>query len=100
MDDYHFLTDKVLWAQEEVLIGCLILWEEQDDSWAKTWFWKTYNYMEKYFVRHDLPYKPWKLGGGRKMDKLDVGYRIENYHHPRHLMFSLLSLDRILKNTI
>ncbi|QBQ42627.1 hypothetical protein E2P86_16350 [Sphingobacterium psychroaquaticum] len=100
VDDYHFLTDKVLWAQEEVLIGCLILWEEQDDSWAKTWFWKTYNYMEKYFVRHDLPYKPWKLGGGRKMDKLDVGYRIENYHHPRHLMFSLLSLDRILKNTI
>lgn len=100
LDACKFFTDKVLWAQQEAMIGCLILIEAWDDQWAKDWFAKLALYVNTHFIRHDLPYKPWKLNGDRKMNQLTEGFRIENYHHPRFLAFSLLSMDRILNKQI
>ncbi|WP_160367326.1 AGE family epimerase/isomerase [Sphingobacterium humi] len=95
-DENRYLTDKVLWAQEEVLWGCMLLIEAKDDAWAKAWFQKTLAYVEQHFIREDLAYKPWKNNGKRKMDTKEAGQRIENYHHPRQLLFIIQSIERIL----
>jgi len=39
------LVDKVLWAQEEVLIGSLLASERTGWKWAKDWFIKMCNYV-------------------------------------------------------
>lgn len=96
VDRSHFFTDKILWAQQEVLIGCTLLIEIQNDPWAYQWFEKTLHYLQTYFVQHELPFRPWRIGGNRRMDEQQQGIRIENYHHPRHLMFVLGAIDRML----
>ena len=35
----------LLWAQEEVLIGSLLVAEHTGWKWAKDWFIKMYNYV-------------------------------------------------------
>jgi hypothetical protein len=42
-------------------------------------------------------YSLWNLGGDRKVTFIKEGIRVENYHHPRHLMLNILSLERIIK---
>jgi len=66
------LPGKVLWEQEEVLIGALMLkdWEMFERAWQWT--------------RANLP---WQTA---------YPNRIENYHHPRHLMLNLLTLDKMV----
>jgi hypothetical protein len=95
-----WLVDKVLWAQEEVLIGTMMILERTGAEWAIEWFDRMYGYlMEKYpLQRHGSPL--WMYASDRrasfeafqKMPK-----RVENFHHPRHLMLNLLSLERMIK---
>ncbi len=96
IDNYRFLMDKVLWAHQEVLIGCAILMEKEGDPWAYRWFEKTLTYLQRHYVLQDLPNRPWRIAGDRRMKDLQPGTRIENYHHPRQLMFALGTLNRIL----
>src|SRR5690606_23803035 len=42
-------VDKVLWLQEEVLIGTLFLAEHTGDKWARDCFTQTMAYVEKNF---------------------------------------------------
>jgi mannose/cellobiose epimerase-like protein (N-acyl-D-glucosamine 2-epimerase family) len=95
IDDYRWKTDKVLWLQEEVLIGTLFLIERRNDAWAREWFAKTYGY-----VREKYPLKPhghalWIVGADRKVTYEEKASRVENFHHPRHLMLNLLALERM-----
>jgi mannose/cellobiose epimerase-like protein (N-acyl-D-glucosamine 2-epimerase family) len=97
-----WLVDKVLWAQEEVLIGSMFIIEHLGVEWAKEMFDKTYTYVrEKYPLKqHGSPL--WMFASDRhasyeafqKMPK-----RVENFHHPRHLMLNLLSIERMLKRS-
>ena len=97
----RFLLDKVLWAQEEVMVGCLLLMAETSDEWAYQTFQQTLHYLQQHFIVDHLPYHPWKINGNRQMNRKDEGQRIENYHHPRHLMFGILSLQQIInRNTL
>jgi len=87
-------VDKVLWLQEEVLIGTLFLAEHTGDSWAENCFTETLAYVHKNF---DLPgYAFWPASGDRFM-KEHQKTRAEHYHHPRHLMLNLLALDRMIE---
>eukprot|EP01009_Symbiontida_sp_KSa7_P003766 NODE_1918_length_529_cov_534.116667_g1560_i0.p1 GENE.NODE_1918_length_529_cov_534.116667_g1560_i0~~NODE_1918_length_529_cov_534.116667_g1560_i0.p1 ORF type:complete len:157 (-),score=21.58 NODE_1918_length_529_cov_534.116667_g1560_i0:57-506(-) len=110
------IFDKVLWAQEEVLIGTMMIIEHRmilgcsdtDEllSWAVTWFEKMYCYvMSKYPLReHNIFYKGWKLGGNRAVDfeeNYNMGWastpnRKDNYHHDRHLMLVAQSLQNVI----
>lgn len=95
-----WLVDKVLWAQEEVLIGTFFILERTGAGWAREWFDKTYAYvMDKYpLERHGSPL--WMYASDRKVSFeafQKMPRRVENFHHPRHLMLNLLSLDRMLK---
>lgn len=91
-----WLTDKVLWAQHEVLVGLLIILEQRpEDSWAVHWFDKMYNYVLETFPLSTYGFSLWNIGGDRKMSFVAEGIRIENYHHPRFLMLGIQKLDQI-----
>jgi N-acylglucosamine 2-epimerase len=96
VDRNVWTLDKVLWAQEEVLIGTLCMIEHTADPWALEWFDRMYGYvLEKFpLAKHEHPL--WDAGGDRKMTYVENAVRVENYHHPRHLMLNILSLERIM----
>lgn len=92
--------DKVLWAQEEVLIGSLVVYECSGATWAKELFERTLAYVEATYPLADHKSPVWMYAGNRRMtfdDFLTRPRRIENYHHPRHLMLNLLAIDRLLR---
>jgi N-acylglucosamine 2-epimerase len=95
-----WLVDKVLWAQEEVLIGSLLIAERRGWDWSIDMFQKTNNYVrEKYLLkRYGSPL--WMYASDRRVSYeafLKMPKRVENFHHPRHLMLNLLSLERMMR---
>ncbi|MEN8229396.1 MAG: AGE family epimerase/isomerase [Bacteroidota bacterium] len=89
-------VDKVLWAQEEVLIGTLFMIEHTGDQWAKDMFTRMYDYVIDKFPLKQYGYPLWILGSDRKVTFEEQYTRIGNFHHPRHLMLNILSLERMI----
>jgi N-acylglucosamine 2-epimerase len=92
-----WLTDKVLWAQEEVLIGTLLL-VESGAEWAAAEFSRMYRYVRATYLLNQGGRAIWMYAGNRRMERasfLAMPRRFENYHHPRHLLLNLLVLDRL-----
>jgi mannose/cellobiose epimerase-like protein (N-acyl-D-glucosamine 2-epimerase family) len=94
VNKHIFKPDKVLWEQEEVLIGAMLLIEHTDDEWARERFAETYAYIKDKYVHPEYAFVV--ESGDRKMDKYSI-YRAEHYHHPRRLMLNLLALERMIK---
>jgi N-acylglucosamine 2-epimerase len=93
-----WLTDKVLWAQEEVLIGTLFL-VEAGVEWAAEEFSRMYRYVRATYPLSGRGAPNWMYAGNRRMAAasfLAMPRRLENYHHPRHLMLNLLVLERLI----
>jgi N-acylglucosamine 2-epimerase len=93
-----WLTDKVLWAQEEVLIGTLSL-VEAEVEWAAEEFSRMYRYVRSTYPLSSRGLPVWMYAGNRRMEQasfLAMPRRLENYHHPRHLMLNLLALERLI----
>jgi N-acylglucosamine 2-epimerase len=97
VDQNTWNTDKLLWLQEEVLVGTLLLYERTGDPWAETWFSRMYEYVREHFPLRRHGYPLWQHVADRKVTFVEQGDRIENYHHPRHLMLNLLSLERMIR---
>jgi len=93
-DNYTWRMNKSLWCQQEVLNGALFLIEHTGDEWAQNHFERAYNYVNTKFFNPDNKF--WYSGGDRKMTKPNVTL-MEHYHHARHHMLGILSLDRIIK---
>lgn len=91
-----FTLDKVLWLQEEGLIGCLLLMEHTEDEWAWTWFARIFDWIEAHasLKPHGLPL--YQTAGDRHMSFQPHVNRKENYHHPRCVMRCLLALERMI----
>ncbi|MBT7593798.1 MAG: hypothetical protein HN559_02780 [Gemmatimonadetes bacterium] len=89
--------DKVLWLQEEVLIGTMILMEHTDLEWPAWWFDRTFHYVQEKFPLRQHGYPMWIMGGDRKVTYRPKTARKGNFHHPRHLMLNLLALDRMIE---
>ena len=91
-----WFTDKVLWAQEEVLIGALMAAEHAGSAWAREWFVRMYNYVHDKWplAKHGFPL--WDNATDRKVTFVPHASRVENFHHPRHLMLNLLAATRLL----
>lgn len=101
VDENVWTLDKVLWAQEEVLIGSLFILEQTGADWAREMFNQTFDYVQKTFPlkKHGSPL--WMYAGNRKVEFEEFKTRpkrVENYHHPRHLMLNILSLERMIKH--
>jgi len=100
VDKNIWILDKVLWAQEEVLIGCMMVIERTGAPWAREMFDRMYTYVrDRYPLKtHGSPL--WIYASDRRVTHeafLRMPKRIENFHHPRHLMLNLLSLERMIK---
>jgi N-acylglucosamine 2-epimerase len=54
--NYTFKLDKVLWLQEEVLNGTLLLIEHTRDEWAQQRFVQTYAYVRDKFVHPEYSF--------------------------------------------
>ncbi len=98
VDNNIWKVNKVLWEQAEVLIGTMFMIEKTGDLWAYQWFEKMYKYVIDTYPLNKYGYSLWNIEGDRKVTFVKEGTRIENYHHPRHLMLNILSLERIIKN--
>ena len=99
VDQNVWLVDKVLWAQEEVLIGSLLIVERRAYDWAVEMFQRTNNYVRMKYVLKKYGSPLWMYASDRKASYegfLRMPKRVENFHHPRHLMLNLLSLERML----
>ena len=95
----RWTLDKVLWAQEEVLIGSLLVYEQTGAPWAYELFARALAYVEATFplAAHGSPL--WMYAGDRQVaydEFLTRPRRCEHYHHPRHLMLNLQMLDRLI----
>ncbi len=93
-------VDKVLWAQLEVVVGCLCLVENGGDRWASEMFERMFKYLRDNFrlERHGLPL--YMFTADRKATFERHSDRIENYHLPRYLMLSLLTIERMLARSV
>lgn len=98
IDKNNWLLDKVLWVQEEAMIGLLLLVEKEESQWARSWIRKVWHYMEQTFILKNHPSRLWINGGDRQLNHHHQVERMENYHHPRHMMVNLLRLRRMVKN--
>jgi mannose/cellobiose epimerase-like protein (N-acyl-D-glucosamine 2-epimerase family) len=95
-----WIVDKVLWAQEEVLIGSMFIIERTGVQWAREMFDKTYRYVRSKYPLTQQGSPLWIYASDRKVSFetfLKMPKRVENFHHPRHLMLNLLSIERMLK---
>lgn len=93
--------DKVLWAQEEVLIGSLLIFEQTGAGWAREMFDRTYKYVRETYPLKKYGSPLWMYAGNRKVEFEDFKTRpkrVENYHHPRHLMLNILALNRMINS--
>ena len=98
-----WILDKVLWAQEELLIGSMMVIERTGANWAKEMFDRMYRHVrDKYPLnRHGSPL--WIYASDRRVTYeafSRMPKRVENYHHPRHLMLNLLSVERMIKRGV
>jgi mannose/cellobiose epimerase-like protein (N-acyl-D-glucosamine 2-epimerase family) len=93
----EYTFDKVLWLQEEVLIGTMILMEHTDWDWPAEWFDRTFHYVQDKFPLKKHGHAMWQMGGDRKVTYQPHTSRKGNYHHPRHLMHNLLAIERIVE---
>jgi N-acylglucosamine 2-epimerase len=97
VDQNLWKVDKVLWAQGEVLVGALMIVEHLDAPWAAAIFEKMYDYVMSTYPLKKYGFSLWMEAGDRKMTFREHASRVENYHHPRHLMMNILALERMIK---
>lgn len=89
--------EKGLWTQAEVLVGALIVFEHLGAPWAGEMFAKTYDYVMHTYPLKKYGFPLWMEAGDRKMTFHKHTNRVENYHHPRHLMLNILALERMIR---
>ena len=89
--------EKSLWAQEEVLVGAMMLIEHTGAQWAKDLYKKVWNYVIDKFPLEQYGYPIWILYADRKVTFEKHYDRVGNFHHPRHLMLNILSLERMIE---
>ena len=97
VNDNTWQTPKSLWAQEEVLVGAKQIIEHTGAQWAKELYAKMWNYVTDKFPLKQYGYPIWILYADRKVTFEEKYDRVGNFHHPRHLMLNMLSLDRMMK---
>ncbi|MFH1267891.1 MAG: AGE family epimerase/isomerase [Planctomycetota bacterium] len=92
-----WILDKALWVHEEALIGTLFVIEHTGADWAKEWFSRIFAYVHETFPLKKHGYALWDLWPDRKGTFVEHYERVGNFHHPRHLMLNLLSIQRMIE---
>jgi mannose/cellobiose epimerase-like protein (N-acyl-D-glucosamine 2-epimerase family) len=97
VDQNVWQLNKILWAQAFVLIGSLQVIEHLGTPWATEMFAEQYDYCLRKFTKKQYGYSLW-IGesANRKVEFPPHIRSVDIYHHPRHLMLNLLSLEHII----
>ena len=88
---------KAQYLQAEMLVGLLCVIEHTGAQWAKEWFTKLYTYVREKFPLKQYGFPLWIDYADRWVTFERHAGRAENFHHPRHLMLNLLSLERMIE---
>lgn len=99
VDENHYELTKLLWAQEEALTDALYIYDRTGETWAAELFARIHAYVRDKFplTLEGSPIWMYQTGRQATFEQFSsLKRRIENYHHPRHLMFSLLRLETML----
>ncbi|MHB8654831.1 MAG: AGE family epimerase/isomerase [Terriglobia bacterium] len=97
VDANQWVLNKALWVQEELLNACLFVIETTGAEWAWQLYGKIYDHVHSRYYLKRWGYTFWISGGDRKVTVQPNLTRVEHYHHPRHLMYALLGLDRMIR---
>ena len=97
VDENTWILDKAVWVQEEAIIGLLYIIEHTGEQWAKDWFSRIFTYVHDKFPLKKHGYSLWDHWPDRKATFVKHYSRVENFHHPRHLMLSLLCIERMIQ---
>ena len=81
----------------EVLIGLICVIEHTGEQWAKDWYNKLHTYVLDKFPLNQYGYPLWFAYADRKVTFTEHYNRCEHFHHPRHFMQNLLTIDRMIK---
>lgn len=96
VDENRYTLNKLLWAQTELLVDTLYIYERTSAPWAAELFGRTYKYVRARYPLEARGSPIWMYAAGRKAtfeEFAGLRKRIENYHYPRHLMLNLLRLQ-------
>jgi mannose/cellobiose epimerase-like protein (N-acyl-D-glucosamine 2-epimerase family) len=96
VDDNIWDTQKILFPQQEFLVGALMLVEHRADKWAASAFTELNSWAHEKYPLKKYGSPIWQITGNRQVDFMPDATRVENYHHPRFLMLNLLAMDRML----
>lgn len=96
VEENRWELDKALWVQEEALNALLVLIEHTGARWARDLFEKTLNHVDSTYYVTRWGSRFWISGGDRLVTNQPNLTRVEHYHHPRRLMFGILTLDRMI----
>lgn len=96
VDENEWMLRKVLFVQEEALIGLLFIIEHLGAEWAKDWFREGYELVIDKYPLKPHGYSIWDLNPDRKFTFVKDYHRIGNYHHPRHLMLNIEMIRRMM----
>lgn len=97
VDNNTWNVSKALWLHDEILIGTMMVIEHTGAQWAKYWFKQTLDFIKNKLDLGQYGHPLWMLYSDRKGNFNPKYDRIGNFHHPRHLMFNLLAIDRMMK---
>ena len=91
---------KPLWALNEILIATLKVFELTQAEWASRFFGMAQDVIDRKFSmkKHGLP--GLMLFGDRRMSYQPHVGRQDNYHPPRQLMLTILTLDRMIQRGV
>ncbi len=96
VDANDWVLNKVLFPQQEGLIGSLLLYEQTGSPWARDFYSRLFAYATDKFPLHRHGSPIWQVTGNRMVDYDPDLRRVENYHQPRFLMLNLLALERMI----
>ena len=91
---------KTMWANSEILIACMSVWEYTGEPWAKQWYDRAHAYLIEHMA--DTSHGVWRqavdrVGKDLKRKGISI-HRKGNFHQPRVLMMNMQSLDRMIAN--
>lgn len=99
VDQNLYELNKLLWAQEEMLVDALYIYQRYRASWAAELFARTYRYVRQKYPLASYGSPLWMYATDRKATFEGFSRlrkRVENYHHPRHLMLNLRRIDTMM----
>ncbi len=97
VDENDWQLRKISWAQVFILINSLLVIEHTGAEWAKEMYADQNDYTQKKLTLKQHGYLGWFEPNDRWCTFVPHSGRKDNYHHPRHLMLNLLTINRMIE---